>query len=363
MSSTPDSPAPALRGGAASQQQRVLVTGAAGVLGSLLCARLLEAGFAVRGLSLPNDALRARIEPLGCEIWEGDIRDPASLRGICQGVDSVFHLAAIIISHDVSLFRQINFEGTAHLLREADRAGAGHFVYVSSASVSYPRLTPYAQSKLDAERLVSARAGDFTIVRPTLVYDRHGSREVTMFLNYLRRFPIVPFIGKGDALKRPVWSEDIVDGLTRLAGNPIAFGKTYNFSGAEAITIRDFAHLLLRVHGADRPFLHLPVAPLRAAALLMQSLMAEPPLTLNAIAGVVHHANLDPSEAVRDLGYAPIGVRAGFARLFAPAADGGASPRPTGGVAPGARERDASAPPAVARTVTNGKSERTVNQV
>jgi nucleoside-diphosphate-sugar epimerase len=153
-------------------------------------------------------------------------------------------------------------------------------------------------------------------VRPTLVYDEHGGQELQMFLRYLRQFPVVPFIGAGSAVKRPVWSDDIVDGLERLATNPVAFGKTYNFSGSEAITMRDFAHLLLRHHAAERPFLHLPVPLCRAAARVLGVLMDRPPLTLSAIAGVVHDADLDPSEAIRDLGYHPIGVREGFARCF-----------------------------------------------
>jgi nucleoside-diphosphate-sugar epimerase len=302
---------------AAQPAHRVLVTGAAGVLGSRLVTRLLDAGFKVRGLVMPADPLRVRIEQLGCEIREGDIRDASSLHGLCDEVDTVYHLAAIIISHDVSAFRRINLDGTAHLLAAADAARVRHFVYVSSASVTYPRLTPYAQSKLAAEQLVAARAGEHTIVRPTLVYDERGGLELRMFLDYLRRFPIVPFIGAGGALKRPVWSEDIVDGLVRLADNPIAFGKTYNFSGGEAISINDFAHLLLQQHATDRPFVHLPVALCRAAAHVLRHAMAEPPLTLNAIAGVVNDANLDPSEATRDLGYQPIGVRGGFARGLA----------------------------------------------
>jgi nucleoside-diphosphate-sugar epimerase len=301
---------------------RVLVTGAAGVLGSRLVTRLIEAGFKVRGLVMPNDPLRTRIEQLGCEIWQGDIRDPASLRGICDDVDTVYHLAAIIISHDVTAFRRINLDGTAHVLAAAESARVRHFVYVSSASVTYPRLTPYAQSKLAAEQLVAARTGERTIVRPTLVYDERGGLELRMFLDYLRRFPIVPFIGAGGALKRPVWSEDIVDGLARLADNPIAFGKTYNFSGGEAISMNDFAHLLLRQHATDRLFVHLPVALCRVAAYGMRYAMAEPPLTLNAIAGVINDANLDPSDAMRDLGYKPIGVRAGFARGLAGGREG-----------------------------------------
>lgn len=317
---------------------RVLVTGAAGVLGSRLVARLRERGHSVRALVLPADPLAERLAATGCEIWPADIRNPVSLRGVCAGIDCVYHLAAIIISHDPQLFTQINLEGTRAVLTEADAAGVGHFIYVSSASVTYPKLTAYAQSKLDAEAAVAARAqssGGFTIVRPTLVYDEHGGQEVRMFLDYLRRFPIVPFIGAGDALKRPVWSEDIVDGLLRLADAPKPYGKTYNFSGGEAISMRDFAKLLLAHQRAQRPFVHLPVWLCRGIAHVLARVMDKPPLTASAIAGVVNDANLDPSEAMRDLGYRPVGVREGIARCFAQPGSSQASHTPAGPAAQG----------------------------
>jgi nucleoside-diphosphate-sugar epimerase len=300
----------------ARSRRRVFVTGAAGVLGSRLVSRLLSAGFEVRGLVLPGEPRRAHLEQLGCEIWEGDIRDPASLRGCCTDVDLVYHLAAIIISHDPTAFERINLQGTAHVVAEAAAGGVRHFVYISSASVTYPKRTPYAESKLRAEGLVAAGSFQHTIVRPTLVYDRQGGQELQMFLDYLRRFPIVPFIGAGSALKRPVLSDDIVDGLIALADREIAYGKTYNFSGAEPISMLEFARLLLRHHAKPKPFVHLPVPLCTAAARIMSAFMERPPLTLNAIAGVVNDANLDPSEAMRDLGYDPIGVRAGFQRCF-----------------------------------------------
>ena len=294
----------------------VLVTGAAGVLGSRLVARLIERGHRVRGLVLPDDVQAAGLDALGCEVWSGDVRDPSSLKGACAGIDCVLHLAAVIISHDPSVFREVNLEGTRNVVREADSAAVGHLIYVSSASVTYPILTAYGQSKLDAERIVAARGGGFSIVRPTLVYDEHGGQEVRMFLDYLRRFPVVPFIGAGQARKRPVWSHDIVDGLIRLVEKPAPYGKTYNFSGGEAISMRDFARLLLQHHQAERPFVHLPVWLCRAAARALAYTMRAPPLTTSAVAGVVHDADLDPSEAMHDLGYAPMGVRDGFARLF-----------------------------------------------
>ena len=301
----------------AGPPRRIFVTGAAGVMGLRLCARLLRAGCVVRGLVLPGDPQARQLAALGVEAWTGDLCDPDSLRGSCEGVEVVYHLAAIILSRDPSAFERINLAGTANVVREAARSGVRQFVYVSSASVTYPKRTPYAESKLAAERVV-AEAGAFahTIVRPTLVYDERGGQELLLFLDYLRRFPVVPFIGDGRARKRPVWSEDVVDGLVRLLGQARAHGKTYNFSGAETIGIEELARLLLRHHRASRPFVHVPVPMCRAAARVLGVLQRNPKLTLSAISGIVNDADLDPSQAMSDLGYRPLGVREGFARCF-----------------------------------------------
>ncbi|MEA2696224.1 MAG: hypothetical protein QOI66_495 [Myxococcales bacterium] len=295
----------------------VLVTGAAGVMGSRLVRGLVDAGWSVRALVLPGDPLRARLAGLGCQIREGDVSVGDSLQGACDGVDTVFHLAAVIISSDPTVFDRVNRQGTANLVAAAAAARVRHFIYVSSASVTYPHRTLYAESKLQAEHLVAGEAAfQHTIIRPTLVYDETGGQEFVMFLDYLRRFPVVPFIGDGRAIKRPVFAGDIVDGLLRLAGSDVSFGKTYNFSGGEPISMGDLAHLMLRHHAADRPFVHLPVWLCRLVALAMRLIVDRPPLTSSAIAGIVNDADLDPARATREIGYQPVGVREGFARCF-----------------------------------------------
>jgi hypothetical protein len=188
---------------------------------------------------------------------------------------------------------------------------------VSSASVVYPRRTPYAEAKLRGEAIVQAeRSFRHTIVRPTLVYDAHGGQEFRLFLAYLQRFPVVPFVGPGTARKRPVLAADVVDGLVRIAGNPRAHGKTYNLSGGEAISIRALARLMLEHHGGGKPFLHLPVPLCRAIAAGMAAFMRDPPLNEYTIAGMLNDADNDPAEAERDLGYRPLGVREGFSLCF-----------------------------------------------
>ncbi|HET9933186.1 MAG TPA: NAD-dependent epimerase/dehydratase family protein [Polyangiaceae bacterium] len=295
----------------------VLVTGAAGVMGRRLVRGLLARGARVRGLTLPNDPARAELAALGCEVVEGDLSEPDSLRDLTRGISTVYHLAAIILSHDPSVFQRVNLEGTAHLVQAAAASSVEHFIYVSSASVVYPRRTPYAESKLAAEEVLRAQTGlHYTIVRPTLVYDEHGGQEFVIFREFLLRYPVVPFVGSGLARKRPVFSQDVIDGLLLLLENPKSYGKLYNFSGGEPITLIDLARLVLRHAGQQRSFVHVPVPLCRAVAKVLKVVMERPPITESAIAGLVNHADLDPSEAIADLGYRPLGVHAGFERCF-----------------------------------------------
>lgn len=296
----------------------VLVTGGAGVMGSRLVRALADRGHAVRALVLPGDPLRRRLDGMRCEIVEGDIQDPASLDGACRGADTVYHLAAVILAPDPAVFDRVNRQGTANVVAAAARAGVRHFVYVSSASVIYPRRTRYAESKLAGEALVKAeRSFAHTIVRPTLVYDEGGGgQEFALFMRYLERFPLVPFIGPGRAKKRPVYAGDVVAGLALIAGNQQAHGKTYNLAGAEAISIVELARLMLQRRGVRKRFLHLPLPLCRAAARGLAAVHPDPPLNAYTIAAMVNDADLDPADALRDLGYRPIGVREGLARCL-----------------------------------------------
>lgn len=295
---------------------KVLVTGGTGVMGARLVRGLLQRGFTVRVLVRPGDPLRGRLDGMTCEHAEGDLEDGPSLARACAGMKTVFHLAAVILSPDAAVFDRVNRAGTARLVEAASTAGVSHFVYVSSASVVYPRPTPYGRSKLAAEEHVKGGPFAFTIVRPTLVYDEEGGQEFRMFLRFLERWPVVPFVGPGTARKRPVFAGDVVEGLLAIAGNPGARGKTYNLSGGETLAIGELARLMLAHHGRRRRFVHLPVSLCRAAADLLRWVQRDPVLTRYVIAGMTEDADLDPAEAVRDLGYSPVGVRAGFARCF-----------------------------------------------
>jgi nucleoside-diphosphate-sugar epimerase len=287
----------------------ILITGGTGAMGSVLVRKLTALGNDLRVLTLPGDKNAPRLQKEGVDVRFGTIANPSDCRGLCDGVTTVLHLAAIIITSDESLYTSVNAGGTRTIVAQASSAGVAHFIHVSSASVVYPKPTPYSISKRLAEDMVRKSGLSWTIVRPTLVYGRQGGQEFDMFLAYLKRFPVVPFIGSGHALKRPVFVDDVVDGLVNLACMKQGKNKVYNFSGPASISILDFSRLCLTLMGKPRrTVVHLPVWLCLMLAGIMKRVMSNPPLKWSVIAGITQDADLDPSEAERDLGYAPRGI-------------------------------------------------------
>ncbi|MGA7214682.1 MAG: NAD-dependent epimerase/dehydratase family protein [Terrimicrobiaceae bacterium] len=294
----------------------ILVTGGLGVMGSTLVKGLVDRGFEVRVLD-NSDRFRSRLDGYGVDIRIGDITKPETLEGCFDRVETVYHLAAVLIVYDTILFHKINVGGTRNIIDASIRAGVKHFILVSSASVTYPHTTPYSLSKRETERMIKEQSAmTWTIVRPTLAYNESGGEEFNMFLAYLKKYPFVPFIGAGRSLKRPVHCDDLMEGFLAVAGNPKAYGKTYAFSGGEAITIRDMAELMLKHVGQKKLFITIPIPICRLIAFVAERLQKKPILTWNAIAGVMQDANLDNSEAQADLNYRPVTFREGLQKAY-----------------------------------------------
>lgn len=175
---------------------RVLVTGAAGFIGGAVLPLLEAAGAHVRVL--------AHRRPVASgphtETVDGDLTDPASLRGIARDVDAVLHLASYI-GKDEERCGAVNAEGTRRLVAEAERAGVSRFVQLSTAAVygngpfrelregdAEPRpVSPTSRSRLRGERFVLDAGG--AVLRPYLVYGTGDRWVMPALLRMLRALP------------------------------------------------------------------------------------------------------------------------------------------------------------------------------
>lgn len=176
------------------KDKRVLVTGSGGFIGGYLVDALLREGAAVTALTMDGREVK------GSTGIRADITDPDSVSGVCEGIDVVYHLAAISnvvrAIRDPVLTLKTNTFGAATLLEEARKSGVKKFIYVSSAHVyGAPKYLPvneahpvaprepYAASKIASENIVEAYGNaygiGYAIIRPFNIF---GAGQDASFL-------------------------------------------------------------------------------------------------------------------------------------------------------------------------------------
>jgi len=233
---------------------RVLVTGAPGWLGTSLTQALAggttlgpveQKREPVRVLTQPGADTRELVEAGEVEVVLGDLRDRTLPRGLCDGIDTVFHCAGLVHPKRIQQLYDVNVEGTRNLIDAAVASGVKRFVYVSSNSpaglnIDAARLMveddpprpylSYGLSKLQSEWLVreAHRSGKLegVILRPCWFYGPNQPlRQTTFFTMIKKGHPLV--FGKGDNLRSMSYVDNTVQGLLLARSVEKAAGETY----------------------------------------------------------------------------------------------------------------------------------------
>jgi nucleoside-diphosphate-sugar epimerase len=252
-------------------RMKVLVTGATGFLGRNLIPALLRNGHRVRALvrspaRIPSE-YRSQIETA-----IGDITMPDSLQRPAQGVDAVIHSAALMSDREWepwSEFVRVNVEGTRALMDACANASPQPlFVHVSSSSVTgpargqpiredsplNPEPSPYARSKAEAEKVVTARRDlPWVIARLPALYGPGASYGWPDVLRKVRagKFAV---IGEGNGRMQLTHVSDAVQGLLRILENGARISpNVYQLAGPESIRIADAFDLLAAELGVPPP--------------------------------------------------------------------------------------------------------------
>lgn len=267
-------------GKAAWENQTVLVTGAGGFIGSHLVERLVALGARTRGFVQYNSAgswewLDDSPVKNDVEVFLGDVRDLSSMRQAFQGVDVVFHLAALIaipysFQSPVSYVRT-NVEGTLNVLQAAIDADTTLVVHTSTSEVfgtaryvpmdeAHPLQgqSPYAASKIGADKIAEAFHLSYGLpvatIRPFNTYGpRQSARAVIPTI--ISQALMEPMISLGSLL--PIrdfnYVADTVEGFVQIAECPQAIGEVINIGSGREIAIGDLVGTILGLMGKDIP--------------------------------------------------------------------------------------------------------------
>lgn len=278
----------------------ILVTGATGYIGGRLAERLVQKeGARVRVLAR-TPAKAAWLAEMGCEVVPGDLTDPSSVWRTVDGCTLVYHAGAWVSeqgAHDEVW--AVNVIGTKHLVEAAIAAKVERFVQVSSCAVYGSRQafdidesTPprsgsslYADSKIAAEAVVwrawREQALPVVVARPAQVYGL-GSPQFTIRPLQMILAGKLVLIDGGRHLCKPLYIDNLVDGLLCCGEAAAAVGEAFNFSDGAPVPWRDFFGAYAAMAGVERlPSLPYPLAWIGALLLEAQARVRGKPAQLN----------------------------------------------------------------------------------
>ena len=261
------------------QGRRAMVTGGCGFIGSHLVEQLLAAGASVRVLGRYNSrsdrGFLAGNEHPDLEVRLGDVGDPWFVREAAQGVDTIFHLAALIgIPYSYSAPSQyvhVNVGGTLAVLEAARREGVRRVVQTSTSetygSARYVPIdeahpltaqSPYSATKIAADKLAESYHLSFGVPVVTLrPFNTFGPRQSmravipAMMAQALHADEIV--VGSLEPVRDMTYVLDTVAGFLGVAAAPGGEGGVYNVGSGEGPSIGDILALVQEVAGVDKP--------------------------------------------------------------------------------------------------------------
>jgi nucleoside-diphosphate-sugar epimerase len=263
-----------------NKNPNILVTGATGFIGQHLTRKLLDVNGArsVRAVSKDKDGSKLyffRDDEVDSK--KADISNRESVSGIMDGINVVYHLAAIArndLSKTWDDFYAVNVQGTVNLLEEAKTAGVKRFVFISTVEAAgfgdgvSPRketdppnpVNNYGKSKLMAERQVLSGEWPMerAVLRLPMIYGPGTFLIVPKLFGMVRR-GFYPMIGGGSAKMEFCYVDNAVNGIILAGEKREAAGELFYISDERSYSIREVVSTIAESSGKKVFFISIPV--------------------------------------------------------------------------------------------------------
>lgn len=265
---------------------RILITGGAGFIGSHV-AEYFQGKAEIRILDNLRTGYRQNLKGLDCEFIEASILDSAALEEAMEGVDYVFHLAALIsVPESMEKAHEcvdLNVNGLLKVLAAASSAKVKKLVLASSAAVygdnpTVPKVesmlpepqSPYAITKLDGEYycdlwqrqglLETACLRFFNVFGPRQDPNSAYAAAVPIFIDKAKKGEPITIFGDGEQTRDFIYVKDIAAGLAYAARTESVIG-TYNIGYGNSTSIKRLAEKIISTTGSSSEIKHGPTRP------------------------------------------------------------------------------------------------------
>lgn len=267
--------------------QRIVITGAAGLVGQNLLARLVEQpGLSLVGIDKhpANTAILRRLHP-GLEVIEADLAQPGPWQEAFAGADAVVVNQAQIGGLDRAEYIANNVAATERVLEAMARARVPYMVGISSSVVNSRAQDLYVETKTLQEKLYLESGIACAVLRPTLMFGWFDRKHLGWLRRFMDRTPVFPIPGSGDYLRQPLYAGDfcaVIESCLRQR-----HGGTHDVSGLHTIT---YGALIRMIHDIVQPrarIVNIPYSAFWALLWLYARFDRNPPFTVKQLEALV----------------------------------------------------------------------------
>jgi nucleoside-diphosphate-sugar epimerase len=259
--------------------RRIVITGAAGLVGQNLVARLVEQ----RALDLvaidkhpTNTAILRRLHP-SITVIEADLAEPGPWQQALAGADAVVLNQAQIGGLRREEFVRNNLTATERILEAAARHRVPYIVHISSSVVNSMAQDLYVETKVEQERIALASGIPMAVLRPTLMFGWFDRKHLGWLRRFMDRTPVFPVPGHGRYIRQPLYAGDFSAVIAACLDHRPA--GVHDISGSEQVTYIDLIRL---IHDIVRPrarIVHVPYAAFWAMLWAYALIDRNPPFT------------------------------------------------------------------------------------
>ena len=267
---------------------KIVVTGAAGLVGQNLVARLKQRGrdtIVALDKHPANTRLLRDLHP-DIEVIEADLAEPGPWQDAIRGADSIVVSHAQIGGLVEAEFTRNNITATQRLMDAVGAMGGCHLVHLSSSVVNSAAIDFYTESKKAQERLVLDAGFPTVVLRPTLMFGWFDRKHLGWLARFMRRVPVFPIPGDGRYLRQPLYAGDLCQIIIACLDGRIS-GSQHNISGLERVDYIDLMRMVKDAVRAHAPIVKIPYGlfwlMLRAYALVGKN----PPFTTQQLEALV----------------------------------------------------------------------------
>jgi nucleoside-diphosphate-sugar epimerase len=267
---------------------KIVISGAAGLVGQNLVPRLKARGFtSIVGIDKhpANTATLRQLHP-DMTIVEADLAEPGNWTAALQGCDVLVHNHAQIGALTYEPFRRNNIVASERLLAAASGHRVPYMVHISSSVVNSMAHDFYTESKTLQEQLAVKSGIPCCVLRPTLMFGWFDRKHLGWLARFMSKVPVFPIPGHGRYVRQPLYAGDFCDIIVSAIEKPRP-GTAYNISGQNRIDYIDLIREVKAATGAGAIVAKIPYGLFRLLLQTYALFDSDPPFTTKQLEALV----------------------------------------------------------------------------